>query len=434
MSPLPRSPAAIRRRAAVQALLAGACVALSPRSSRAEARLPRSFAQTTGSVFSRAPFNKLTQPRLRPIAIPEFPDMHAIWGSTGRDDRGHIWFGVAAVNDHFSGHLMEYDPRTDKIVDRGDVLSALAKIRPLAPGEGQIKIHTKFIQADDGYLYFASTDEQDEAEDGSHPGKWGGHLWRLQPTEGATQPVWEHLAAVREGLTCAGGAGRWIYALGLWNHVLYRFDTKTGDLRRIEVGAVPGHMCRNLIVDGRGHVYVPRVTFGANGMEASLVEFGPDLFEIESTPLLHYADGQTPASGHGIIGFTFLADESVVFATGCGHLYKITPQARGASKVTALGWIHPKGISYTPCLFVWDGQASIAAVGQVPNAGWDWIVFDLATGTSQTIPFPQHLADPGSVLLYGTHTKDDQGAFYVVGRYHASGGRRLPVILQVTTV
>ena len=396
---------------------------------RAVAQPARDFAATTGSVFTAAPANPLAPPRIAEIPIPPFPDVHAIWGSTGRDDRGHLWFGVSAVSDHYSAHLMEYDPAANTLTDRGSVLAALGASRPLRPGEGQIKIHSKFIQADDGYLYFSSTDEEGEGEDGSAPPKWGSHLWRLLPVEGTDHPVWEHLLAVPEGLTGANGAGRWIYALGYWNHVLYRYDTRTGDIRRKEVGSVGGHMCRQLVVDARGHAYVPRVTQGAGGLEANLIEFDPGLNEIASTHLDHYADGQTPDGSHGIIGFAFLADRSIVFSTGVGYLYHIVPNDGVPSAVLPLGWFHPKGTAYTPSLFVWDGVNSVAGVGMLDGL-WDWLVFDLTAKTSAAAPFPHPFTNP--VLFYGTQTRDNQGRFYLVGRRHEGEGR-LPAILQLAT-
>jgi hypothetical protein len=417
----PRPPILrMARRSVLSLLLAGL-------GGRAYAQIARSFAQLTGSVFTGVPARPLVPPGYTEIAIPPFADMHAVWGSSGRDDRGHLWFGVSAVKDHFSAHLMEFDPSTGQITDRGSVLAALAGVRPLLPGEGQIKIHSKFIQADDGYLYFASTDEEGEGEDGSAPPRWGSHLWRLRPESPA---IWEHLLAVPEGLTCSGGAGRWIYALGYWNHVLYRYDTRTGDIRRREVGSVGGHMCRNLLVDGRGHAYVPRVTQSPEGLRAELIEFDPDLTEVAATRLEHYADGQTPAESHGIVGFTFLADRTIVFSTGSGHLYRVVPHETGPAAVLPVGWFHPKGRSYAPSLFVWEGVNAVAGTAQQAGGIWDWVVFDLAAGTSHAEVFPQGFGNP--VLLYGTLTRDNRGRFYIVGRRHDGEGR-LPVILQLDT-
>ena len=47
-------------------------------------------------VFDQAPANPYAAPDLNVIAIPPLPGASAIWGATGRDARGHIWFGVSA--------------------------------------------------------------------------------------------------------------------------------------------------------------------------------------------------------------------------------------------------------------------------------------------------------------------------------------------------
>ena len=374
----------------------------------------------------------LTPPTVKQIPIPPFPDTHAVWGASGRDDRGHIWFGVSAWKDHHSAHVMEYDPATGRIADRGDVLTALRATRKLQPGEGQIKVHSKFIQAEDGYLYFTSTDEEGEKEDGSAPPKWGSHLWRLRPGKLVNgKPAWEHLLTVPEGLTASFGSGRWIYMLGYWGHVLYRYDTRTGDVRRQEIGSVGGHMSRNVLVDGNGHAYVPRVTQTPAGLAGDLVELGPDLVELRATRLEHYADGQTPEQAHGILGFTYLADRSLVFTTGAGYLYRIVPQSagQGPSTIEPLGWFNPKGISYAPSLFVTDGVGSVVGVSQPTGGIWEWTVFDLRTRTAQAVPLPHGLGTDRT-LLYGTQTRDDKGRFYVVGR-RMKNGVRVPVILQL---
>ena len=140
-----------------------------------------SFAERSGSTFLEAPADPYQSPRAKVIEIPHFPGAHAIWGSTGRDSRGHIWFGVSADGGDHSAHLMEYDPVRNEVTDRGDVISELKAAGLYKPGERQIKIHSRIVPADDGYLYFSSADEQGEEADGSAPPKWGSHLWRLRP-------------------------------------------------------------------------------------------------------------------------------------------------------------------------------------------------------------------------------------------------------------
>ena len=59
------------------------------------------------------------------------------------------------------------DPASGECQLLGDVISSLKRLSIYRPGENQMKIHSKVAQADDGWLYFASTDEQGEKEDGS---------------------------------------------------------------------------------------------------------------------------------------------------------------------------------------------------------------------------------------------------------------------------
>ena len=46
------------------------------------------------------------------IALPYFDGAHAIWGATGQDSQGHIWFGVTTGGiTPNSAHLFEYAAR-----------------------------------------------------------------------------------------------------------------------------------------------------------------------------------------------------------------------------------------------------------------------------------------------------------------------------------
>src|SRR5579884_968092 len=65
-------------------------------------------------------------PVLRPVPVPDFPGAFAVWGSTGLDDAGHVWFGASAYGvPEQSAHLFEYDPASGRVADRGDVLGQL---------------------------------------------------------------------------------------------------------------------------------------------------------------------------------------------------------------------------------------------------------------------------------------------------------------------
>lgn len=366
------------------------------------------FEVHTGTVYTAGTADPFAQPRVEEISPPHFPGADSIWGASGRDSRGHIWIGVSAEDGDRSAHLVEYLPESGDVVDRGDVVSELKKAGLHREGESQVKIHTKIIQAADGYLYFASTDEEGEAADGSSPPKWGSHLWRLDPETN----VWEHLHAVPHGLTALAGGGHWIYALGLWNHVLYQYDTRSGALNHVTVGSIGGHMSRNLVADHRGHVYVPRLVQKV-GLFVTLVEYDTQLNEIGQSSLLEYTDGKRKISRiHGIVGFAYLADGSIVFTTHIGYLYRIEPMLEGPSLVTPIGYFHPQGEAYASSLFSLDGDRYLVGVTRKRRLN-EWVVYDLRTKRSRASPLK--LNEPRTIL-YGSVTRDNWGAYYLVGR------------------
>ncbi|MFH1518439.1 MAG: hypothetical protein ABIH17_11240, partial [Pseudomonadota bacterium] len=142
------------------------------------------------AYFTTRPADPRAAPTVVQIPVPKVPGSKAIWGSTGRDDRGHLWFGLSMIEAlGASARLLEYDPEQAELRDRGDVLSALKESGRYRDGESQSKIHSQIIQADDGHLYFASMDHAGaDYRLGTEPPTWGGHLWRLRLPENK----WEH--------------------------------------------------------------------------------------------------------------------------------------------------------------------------------------------------------------------------------------------------
>jgi hypothetical protein len=353
--------------------------------------------------------------------------------------RGHIWFGVAAADTPVpSAHLLEYDPATATMTDRGNVVDQLQRLGLLRPDEHQAKIHSKMVQGPDGCLYFASMDEEGERENGSRLPVWGGHFWRLRLATGR----WEHLGATPEALIAVARGGRFIYALGYFGHVLYQYDTTTGHMRRMEIGSVDGHITRNFFTDYRGHVYVPRLhaesVASTRTITVSLVEFAPDLTEVGATPLDpdRYLDGTSATGSHGIIAFQAMADHSIFFTTHRGYLFRVAPPPSGAAAaaVTPMGWVHPDGPVYAPSLFTPDGTQTLYGLAHARGV-YEWL-----TCSVERVPCrPQLLSVPGvetdilnAALLYGSATRDAQGGHYVVGIARIPGTHKNePIILRV---
>jgi hypothetical protein len=59
---------------------------------------------------------------VRELKLPDIPDTESIWGSTGRDSRGHIWIGVSMRRFGTGAHLLEFDPKADIWQDHGSVI------------------------------------------------------------------------------------------------------------------------------------------------------------------------------------------------------------------------------------------------------------------------------------------------------------------------
>jgi hypothetical protein len=386
-----------------------------------------SYAELTGSLFSPAPGNPLGAPQVRELRLPTFEDATSIWGATGRDIRGHIWVGVSASSNGKSAHLFEYEPDMDIWHDRGAVLDKLKDVSLYAEGQGQIKIHSRIVTANDGWLYFASTDEEGERADIHAPPRWGGHLWRIHPE----RHTWEHLVAAQEGLVAVSGAGRFVYALGYFGHVLYQYDTVNGRANRVTVGSAAGHVSRNFLADIRGHAYVPRLTAAPDGkVSVALIEYDTGLREISATPLEFYLGKGSPESNHGIVGFAYLPDGRMLFATHIGHLYVIEPKENERAAVTPAGWLHPDGPAYAPSLFSVGGNSWIAGV--VSREGrFEWVVANLGSPVSKT--FSLDTKGLKKVLLYGSVSRDNSGRVYVAGWVESENnpGRQRPLVLQI---
>jgi hypothetical protein len=366
-------------------------------------------------------------PSVRVIPVPEFAGAYAIWGATGNDADGHVWIGVTSNDARGSGsaHLFELNPAGDALVDRGNVVSELDRLRLRRPGETQMKIHSKIVQGADGRLYFTSMDESGEHDDGSKLPTWGGHLWRLDPGY-----AWHHLAAVPQALIAAGAGGRYVYALGYFDHVLFQFDTRSGRLAKATVGSAGGHVSRNFFADQRGHVFVPRVTRAGDRSEAALVELNASLETLGSTPLEEYFERE-PDDSHGIVAIQPDGSGGWYFTTGKGRLYHEEPQAAGPSRVGDLGWFHPDGSRYVASLFRDANSGALYGVASPSSWGsktFEWVTRQ-ADGSVSVAPLPYGAAAtfPNGAVLYGSMTHDSAGRFYVVGSMNYK-----PVVLQIT--
>jgi hypothetical protein len=380
----------------------------------------------TLSAQSKAP-QAGTAPSVTILKAPDFWGEFAIWGSTGFDRNGHVFFGMTSNDERGEGsaHLFELNPTTGAFTDRGDVVSELKRLNLRRPGETQMKIHSRIVIGADGLQYFASMDETGEKGDGSRLPTWGGHLWRRSATG-----VWEHLAATPQALIGVAAGGPYIYALGYFNHVLFQFDTRSKRLRSVPIGAIAGHVSRNFFADDRGHVFVPRVEGGGGApATARLVELDAELKEIGSQPLAQYFESE-PGDAHGIIATVPDGEGGWYFTTAVGRLYHERPGAGAAGFALAdLGFLHPAGFRYPSSLFRNERTGTLYAVAAPNHNGtttFEWITRRVdGTTTVAVLPYGSG-PFPAGALLYGSITHDADGRFYAVGSMSYK-----PVILQI---
>ena len=377
-------------------------------------------------------------PIVKQIRIPEVRGQDAVWGTPSLDSKGRVWFSVCITGVRQpSAVLFDYDPATGKVTPHGDAIGELTRLKLVKPGEGQELIHTRITEATDGNLYFATTDAEDKASDGTRLPKWGSHIWRLR----MPAATWEHVKFVPEEIITSAGQGPVVYFLGNFQHTLFRLDTRTGDLKSIKVGSLESHISRRIFCDLQGHVYVPRVTrptTPGTTASASLVEFDENLNEIGSSPLQHYASGTKPIRDtHGIVASQIMKDGTIYFVTHFGNLYKVEPRKGQPAAVSSMGFMHPGGTRYIASLFTDKDEKYLFAQARQSDdlrkgQRYEWLVYDLESWHCVVTPFEIDIASApkmnDSLMLYGSETRDAQGNFYVAGTQARPG---FPVLLQI---
>ena len=384
----------------------------------------RTIEQRMGAKYTEVPKSSFKAPQIEQISFPIRDNVDAIWGATGRDDTGNIYFGTSSHGaDIPNSYLYQYNPLTNKVDAMGDVISQLKRADLYRPSMGQNKMHSKFYQADDGYVYFSSFDEEGESE--GQNSKWGGHLWRKLPSE----VNWEHIMATKEALIAINTDGRYVYALGYWGHVLYQYDTVTEKINREVVGSIAKHISRNFVVDENGHAFVPHVYIDDfNEVKVYLNEYDTSLKLVDSYFLPSYKADKINTH-HGIVGYSSLKNGDILFTTSDGGFYQLHKNKTGEDKLTHKGHLHPDKANYVASLFSVDGFQFVTGIGRTKKV-YEWIWYELTMDVAQSFVLDVDRFD--TLLLYGSLTRDNSGAFYVAGRYRNSlTGNLEPLLLKL---
>ncbi|MBD1389733.1 hypothetical protein IC617_09850 [Neiella sp. HB171785] len=386
----------------------------------------RSLEQNLGTVFH--PVAADSRPQVEQIDFSQLdllPEMDAIWGATGRDDKGAIYFGVSSHGgQRGTSQLVRYNPYSGELKSLGDTVSQLVSQGVAPDNVQQNKLHSKIVAADDGYLYFSSFDEGGESQSQLTLPTWGGHLWRTRPSS----DQWQHLAATPHALVALQARGRFVYALGYWGHEIYQYDVVSGVTRSVSVDSATAHVSRNFLVDSAANVYVPKVATTEDGFSyASLEQYDHRLNWIASYPMTNYHRKEWHKH-HGITGHAEMANGDIYFVTHQGQLYRIVADGVGLDKLVAMGPMHPKGKATIESLFSLDGDKYLGAVARSNRAETaQWLTYDIELNQAAVHPLP---TIPANRLIYGSVTRDDEGAMYLVGS-HWQGRHGKPVAWKI---
>ena len=400
----------------------------------------RSIEQRFGTIFTKVKPAHFKPPQFEALKLEFNADAQVSWGATGKDDNGNIYLGMSAISDNLNNsYLYQFNPKTNTLTAQGDTISQMKHSGVYKIGAGQNKLHSKIYQADDGYLYFTTYDEEGESVSREKPPTHGAHLWRKLP-EAAS---WEHLLATKEALIALNSDGRYIYALGYWGHVLYQFDTLSRRFNRSTVGSIKGHVSRNLLVAGNGHVFVPKTIARKDGNNiAELIEFDNQLNIVATHALEHYFS-ESRYTDHGITAFTNIKKGHVYFATAAGALYKIERQTNNTNKVIFVRYFGDEldrvldkqpnqpfnQKPYVTGMFSIDGSDFLTALGKAQEDDkYSWYIYESSTDTMVSYTLENINKQ---YILYGSSTRDEKGNLYVVGLNSNEKKLPKPAIFQL---
>lgn len=389
----------------------------------------RTLEQKMGTYFEKVEDKHFKSPSFEYLDLPLTAEGAAIWGATGIDDTGKMYFGISTYNIyHDTAFLYQYNPKTNTVIAQSDVISQLKHNQIYREGMSQNKLHSKFYQANDGYIYFTSFDETGESVSKGITPIHGGHFWRKKPDS----ENWEHLLATKEALIALNTDGRFIYALGYWGHVLYQYDTLSKRFNRTNVGAFPGHISRNVLVSANGSVFVPQVQKNPDGsIDTYLVEYDSELTIMDKHEMEHYLY-PNKHSDHGITSFTHMKNGEIYFATGTGALYylkKIGNNKHDLVFVDFMGDTAEEG-NYISSLFSIDGSGFLVGLGQKNNTrDHRWYIHEVTSGITVSYSVVDEIGTP---ILYGSHTKDIDGNMYMVGVDMSDRTKHYPVIIKTS--
>ena len=134
----------------------------------------------SGPFFTASP-RHFKAPQVQEVLLPKVGSSDVSWGAVGRDRSGNIYVGLSeSYGESRSASMLRWQPDSQNVESLGNIMQALKQHQLAQPLASQGKIHSQFVTAADGLVYFTSFDEEGESD--TRLPTWGGHLWRFDPS------------------------------------------------------------------------------------------------------------------------------------------------------------------------------------------------------------------------------------------------------------
>jgi hypothetical protein len=195
----------------------------------------------------------LSQEKFIQLESRVFPDdlkEDGMWSAISAASDGKVYIGLSTYGN--SAHLYIYDPKMDEVRHVADLAEILGE-----KGNGvrtNAKIHTPFVEAADGRIYFASG-SMGHGPRNVDPRTWeGGHWWSYDPKADQLKD----LGVVRpyEGIYALviDRKRKKLYGTSAWGHFII-YDIESGET--IDKDRVNNlrTVCRTMVIDDQGNVY-----------------------------------------------------------------------------------------------------------------------------------------------------------------------------------
>jgi len=199
------------------------------------------------------PFSGIPQQKFITMESRTFPGGHkedGMWTAISAASDGKVYIGLSTFEN--SAHFYIYDPVKDEFRHRAELILILKE-----SGRGirsNAKIHTPFVEAADGRIYFASG-SMGHGPDEFDPRSWeGGHWWQYDPKTDELKDLGLILPQQGVYALVIDEKRNILYGTSAWGHFI-KFDIKTGNTT--DMGRINNRhtICRTMVIDDEGNVY-----------------------------------------------------------------------------------------------------------------------------------------------------------------------------------